>query len=291
MTDDDREADYAGVGRYDTPDHAADYDPVTRSLVTKLAEVMAAAHRVPKRGHNDFHGYDYATEADIVATVRQELAKRRIMLFPEITGIERASVGEKGQVLTTIKMLFSFHDGDSGEVLSRAWCGAGTDKEDKGIYKAMTGGEKYFLLKTFLIPTGDDPEQAVEAPKVRSTKARAGTETGVVLAERYGPVEPGPDVAGGTLRDEGDGVLRVVRVERRATSNKNVTKYAVIMSDGRELSTIKDTLAALADECEAEKSDVAVEVKATKWGTDLVALRRVHDDDHAGPITLDDVPF
>jgi hypothetical protein len=129
------------------------------SLVTKLAEVMAAVERIPKRGRNDFHKYDYATEADIAATVRKELADRNVMLFPAITGESRHPVGEKGSVLTVIEMEMEFRDGDSGESITKPWRGYGTDKEDKGGYKAMTGGEKYFLLKTFLMPTGDDPER------------------------------------------------------------------------------------------------------------------------------------
>jgi hypothetical protein len=129
------------------------------SLVKKLAEVMAAVERIPKRGRNDFHKYDYATEADIAATVRKELADRQVMLIPAITGMQRDPVGEKGSVLTTLTMEFTFIDGESGEKITRPWLGAGTDKEDKGAYKAMTGGEKYFLLKTFLMPTGDDPER------------------------------------------------------------------------------------------------------------------------------------
>jgi ribosomal protein L37AE/L43A len=78
---------------------------------------------------------------------------------PGIERQEREKVGDKGQVLTTLTMTFTFLDGDSGQELTRPWAGAGTDKEDKGLYKAMTGGEKYFLLKTFLMPTGDDPEK------------------------------------------------------------------------------------------------------------------------------------
>lgn len=128
------------------------------SLVTKLAAVMQAIERIPKRGRNDFHKYDYATEADIVSAIRSELATRQVMLIPAITGMQRDPVGEKGSVLTTLTMEFTFMDGESNETIVRPWIGAGTDKEDKGAYKAMTGGEKYFLLKTFLIPTGDDPE-------------------------------------------------------------------------------------------------------------------------------------
>lgn len=136
-----------------------------KSLVSKLAEVMAAVERVPKRGHNAFHKYDYATESDIVATVRKELAARHVMLFPAVTSERREPVGDKGSVLTTLTMAFRFVDGESGESLEFPWLGAGSDKEDKGVYKAMTGGEKYFLLKTFLMPTGDDPEQDDDKPQ------------------------------------------------------------------------------------------------------------------------------
>lgn len=139
-----------------------DETPVT--LISKLAAVMATVERIPKRGRNEFHKYDYATEADIAATVRQELAARHVMLIPSIVGEQRHPVGEKGSVLTVLEMEMEFIDGESGESLKKPWRGYGTDKEDKGGYKAMTGGEKYFLLKTFLMPTGDDPEAHDAAP-------------------------------------------------------------------------------------------------------------------------------
>lgn len=128
-------------------------------LATKLADVMGAVGRVAKHGRNEFHKYDYATEADIVAVVRVELAKQKVILLPAILNHTRIPVGEKGSVLTILEMEFTFIDGESGEQEKRFWLGAGSDKDDKGVYKAMTGGEKYFLLKTFLIPTGDDPER------------------------------------------------------------------------------------------------------------------------------------
>lgn len=127
-------------------------------LVAKLAAVMGAVGRIPKRGHNDFHDYNYATEADIVEAIRTELSTRNVMLIPGIKGHQREPVGDKGSTLTTLSMTFTFLDGDSEEKIERDWIGFGDDKLDKGGYKAMTGAEKYFLLKTFLIPTGDDPE-------------------------------------------------------------------------------------------------------------------------------------
>lgn len=136
-----------------------------KSLAAKLAEVMGAVGRIAKSGRNEFHKYDYVTEADIVEAIRLELASRQIILLPGILSHERVGVGEKGSVLTTILMEFTFHDGETGQEIKRPWMGAGSDKEDKGLYKAMTGAEKYFLMKTFLIPTGDDPEKDGPADK------------------------------------------------------------------------------------------------------------------------------
>lgn len=125
---------------------------VIGGLHAKLAEVMAEVGRVPKRGRNEFHKYWYATEADIVEAVRGALSSRGVSLIPSITEVLREGT------LTTVLMEFQFADGATGETSTHKWAGTGDDKGDKGLYKAMTGALKYFLLKTFLMPTGDDPE-------------------------------------------------------------------------------------------------------------------------------------
>lgn len=70
-----------------------------------------------------------------------------------------------------------------------------------------------------------------------------------------------------------DGQLRVLRVEWAPTKNKNVTRYTVVLSDGRQLTTIKDELAKLAERAVNEQLPVTVDEKVTKWGNDLVQLR------------------
>jgi hypothetical protein len=153
-----------------------------RGLVAKLAEVMAAVERVPKRGRNEFHRYDYATEADIVSTVRDELSKRGVMLIPSVQNHERHEVttkkNERGDPLTVLHMTFTFVDGETGERETHPWLGVGQDGGDKGVYKAMTGAAKYFLMKTFLMPTGDDPEtegkrEARKAERAADSEAKA----------------------------------------------------------------------------------------------------------------------
>jgi hypothetical protein len=134
-----------------------------RSLVRKLAEVMGEVERIPKSGHNDFHGYDYATEADIVASVRQGMAKRALMLFPDVQKTEwrEGPTGKdgKGKRICSITVRFTIEDGESGETRELHIIGEGEGADDKTTYKAMTGATKYALLKLFLIPTGDDPER------------------------------------------------------------------------------------------------------------------------------------
>ncbi len=60
--------------------------------------------------------------------------------------------------ITTLEMAFAIIDAETGTTIERPWIGTGQDKGDKGADKAYTGAVKYFLMKTFMIPTGDDPE-------------------------------------------------------------------------------------------------------------------------------------
>lgn len=151
-------------------------DETKRSLVRKLSEVMAAVSHVPKSGRNNFHNYDYATEADITASVRQEMARRNVMLIPSVEAcdfLEVATNAGKKERLCTMRMVFSAHDGDSGEVISFTAVGQGQDGSDKAAYKAATGATKYALLKLFLIPTGDDPEADSKPAPAQKPTAKA----------------------------------------------------------------------------------------------------------------------
>ena len=56
-------------------------------------------------------------------------------------------------------MEFKFIDGETGEEITFKMSGSGQDAGDKGIFKAISGAQKYALMKAFMIPTGDDPEQ------------------------------------------------------------------------------------------------------------------------------------
>lgn len=134
---------------------------VGRPLATKLARVLSEVHRVPKNGRNDFHNYDYATESDLVDHIRDKLAEQGVMVFPSVTGHEIAEMQDNRNrtvYLTTVTMQMTMIDGESGDCMTTTWVGQALDNADKGYYKAYTGALKYFLMKTFMISTGDDPE-------------------------------------------------------------------------------------------------------------------------------------
>ncbi len=136
-------------------------------LYQKIAVVTAAVSRIPKNGENSFHGYKYATESDITDGLRELLMQNGLaFLPPSVLEWQRDETVDNPKVgpRTRVKMQFELADTDTGEVYTSQMWGEGQDTGDKGFYKAYTGAVKYFLMKTFLIATGDDPEQDHRQP-------------------------------------------------------------------------------------------------------------------------------
>lgn len=131
--------------------------PEGAALAVKILAVMADVEEVAKDSLNAFHKYKYASDAAIITAVRVAMIKHRLIAIPD----QKACVfepSEKEGGMTTITVEYTLIDADSGESTKAVVHGQGKDSGDKGAYKAATGAEKYFFLKTFLIPTTDDPE-------------------------------------------------------------------------------------------------------------------------------------
>lgn len=134
---------------------------MSNSLALKLAKVMQEVKYIQKRGHNKFHNYKYATEADVNEKVRECLAEKNVIMLPSMKSHSiRETKTAKGdtEYIVCVDMDFTFIDGESGEQLTITMSGEGQDRGDKAIYKAISGAQKYALMKVFMIPTGDDPE-------------------------------------------------------------------------------------------------------------------------------------
>ena len=65
-------------------------EPVTqKTLVAKLAEVMALVGNVPKKGRNKVQNYDFVRETDALDAVRPLLAERKIIQIGRASWRER----------------------------------------------------------------------------------------------------------------------------------------------------------------------------------------------------------
>lgn len=135
-----------------------------KTLAKKLSEITGKIARIEKKGENKAQHYNFVRESDLAEEASKLFDEYGIFVLqnvaeaPEPTPLFVSSSGSQ-MWLTRVCMEFTIIDAEGDETLGpvKFW-GAGADTGDKGIYKAMTGAEKYFLMKTFLVATGDDPE-------------------------------------------------------------------------------------------------------------------------------------
>jgi hypothetical protein len=134
--------------------------PVQLNLRQKLAEVRRRIGYVQKRGHNERNNYSYVTAADIAGSVGDILSELGVVVIPRLEEISYESAVGRGEAarMARVVMAYTFADVDSGEEIIAKVAGQGLDPGDKAPYKAMTGALKYVLLQSFLLATGDDPE-------------------------------------------------------------------------------------------------------------------------------------
>lgn len=136
-----------------------------KELLTALQAAAMDVGYVQKKGRNDFQNYNYVTESDVVAQTREALLNNDIVMIPSVDDVSHDEYGN-----TNIIVVYTVYHTASGQSLQFNMAGAGNDRNskgvgDKGIYKALTGCNKYALLKALQLATGDDPENEKEAPQ------------------------------------------------------------------------------------------------------------------------------
>lgn len=178
-----------------------------KELYKKLGQIQAEGISVGKNGRNEFHKYDYVTEADVVEAIDKLFTKHNLLLLADTLDVNTVTNGEK-TLYTRVKVKYTIIDVDTGQSLEQVFYGDGADNSDKGIYKAYTGSLKYFLMKTFRIATGDDPERDEAASEQK--KSTPVTTTSTVTAppistppRKSGFSKPGVPVAPKTNNGSG----------------------------------------------------------------------------------------
>jgi hypothetical protein len=136
------------------------------AIAKALHEVMSKVSYVQKSGKNAFHNYKYAGEADLLEVLRPAMVEAGLLLIPSVETI--SEVDASGNVFVQVAYTLAHKDGEVWpHKVVAAGCGNDMAKSgktgDKGVYKAITGANKYLLFKLFQIETGDDPEKTEAA--------------------------------------------------------------------------------------------------------------------------------
>lgn len=143
------------------------------NVYQKILEVMKDVAYLQKDDVVGFgrSSYKAITEEKVTSTVRASLIKNGLVIVPVQQEHERTDTvvtdknGEqKIARLSTVNVKYQIVNVDDPEdSIVVASSGTGVDTQDKGVGKAMTYAYKYMLLRTFAIPTGEDPDKTASA--------------------------------------------------------------------------------------------------------------------------------
>lgn len=142
-------------------------------LFAKVAKVMTAVRTLPKDGTNTFDRYNYITGDAVFERIGQAMASVNLAAIPsvvELTTEVGKSSNDKPMLRTVIHGQITLADGDTGETWTSDWYGEGADRGDKSINKAMTAMMKYYLLRLFMVGSGEDADE--ESPEVTKQPAK-----------------------------------------------------------------------------------------------------------------------
>ncbi len=213
-----------------------------KSLTEKLLEIVNAVKKIPKTGYNNYHKYHYVQESDLLEVVKTELIKQGIYLTTSITSISRTDHAKgdgKFDHLTTIQAEYTFVDVKSGEKIAICGAGEGADSLDKGVYKANTGAFKYFLMRNFLISTGDDPERDGQSPQSKPEPV-------------HEPAPDAPQEIAGKVEEK----VKQQTTKKDGTAMKD-TLYRIKVK-GMDFTTFRKEYAERAEKCRTEDRDVSI---------------------------------
>lgn len=111
--------------------------------------------------------YKAVGEADILKAVKELEFKYRVYSYPANREVIESTMytttnnyGEKNNIFSRIKTTYRFVNIDKpDEYIETITFAEGIDTQDKGSGKAMTYSDKYALMKSYKIITGEDPDQ------------------------------------------------------------------------------------------------------------------------------------
>lgn len=147
------------------------------NLVEKLLEVRKAVPYLKKEAQGQ--QYKFVSSSQVLQSLRDVMDEQKLLLVPRVLEAKVSTEtvewqdGSKPKRTTTyfteLLMEYTWVNGEKpDEIIVCPWYGQGVDiAGEKGVGKALTYAEKYFLLKFFNVATDRDDPDAYQ-PQVSS---------------------------------------------------------------------------------------------------------------------------
>ena len=168
----------------------------TLNVYQRLAEVRKAVPYLKKEQKGA--QYQYVGSSDVLGSLHAKINEVGLMLIPEIVGhlvTSSERTNAKGNIsneyFTELEMTMTWVNiDDPSDTAKVSWYAQGVDLAgEKGVGKALTYAEKYFLLKFFNIATDkDDPDtfqDKIDSKKPIAKISRDQSKELFDLAEEY----------------------------------------------------------------------------------------------------------
>lgn len=151
------------------------------NIYEKIAAIMQEVRYLAKDDQVSFGSTNYKalSEEKVTSIMRQKLIDYKLVVFPVEQETNRS--GSITHVDVKYKMV-NVEAPDESIII--ASCGDGADTQDKGSGKAMTYAFKYMWLRTFALPTGEDPDK-ISSAELDAKEAQA-REQRQITCERCG---------------------------------------------------------------------------------------------------------
>ena len=126
------------------------------NIYEKIFSIMENVKYLAKDDTVEFKTTKYKalSEEKVTSIMKKEMIKHKLIVFPVKQSFSKE--GQISHVDVTYRIVNVENPEEFIEVVS---CGDGADTQDKGAGKAMTYAYKYMWLRTFCIPTGEDPDK------------------------------------------------------------------------------------------------------------------------------------
>lgn len=155
------------------------------NIYQRLIEVRKVVPYLQKEAEGQ--QYKYVSSSQVLASVRRKMDELSLLLIPKILSHQVATKekpnnkgGTTSEYFTELEMEFTWVNAENPEeTITVPWYGQGIDTAgEKGVGKALTYAEKYFILKQFNIATDkDDPDSFQEQTNAKMLNATKASET------------------------------------------------------------------------------------------------------------------